>query len=67
MQGLADSGMAPTTIEYLNEAQLRELLFNRPVTKRCWLPELGWVFQLHVFHLFYSVSFVDNVVPVRPF
>ncbi|CAJ1347087.1 unnamed protein product [Effrenium voratum] len=31
--GLADSGMAPTTIEYLNEAQLRELLFNRQMER----------------------------------
>lgn len=27
--GLAESGLAPTTIEYLNEEQLRELLLNR--------------------------------------
>ena len=28
-EGLVETGLAPTTIEYLNEEQLRELLFNR--------------------------------------
>ncbi|CAK9047069.1 Calpain-type cysteine protease DEK1 (Phytocalpain DEK1) (Protein DEFECTIVE KERNEL 1) (ZmDEK1) [Durusdinium trenchii] len=32
-RGLTESGLAPTTIEYLNEEQLRELLLNRQMNR----------------------------------
>eukprot|EP00435_Cladocopium_sp_Y103_P059170 s779_g21.t1 len=32
-RGLVETGLAPTTIEYLNEEQLRELLFNRQMNR----------------------------------